>query len=321
MWIVTDKGFFSFVVDNKDPNYLWLRARVREDLARNFPDVEILEKPGSDYVFRAKVLRTEVAARMSQMIMDADIKSHFKDVAKQRSAKPTHGDRGRAYYAFWNAMAELQPYAPYSKTPRPVQKPWTPPTRQGAGAGQGSLFSNPTWSGTYTRPSGGGTRAADFDWATRTWQGGDSAPDPRPAAADANAVDPEVMAELLEELGDATTDEDFELVWATMTDEEREAYLDIKEEEQRVRESIEEDFGAAARQLDLRQGADGFVRMEKDAYPAPRLTRKQKRAQRRQRENDPVRAQRNRDGLNGEEARNRQGYLDKQAKAKGRKGR
>ncbi|TXC45637.1 hypothetical protein, partial [Salmonella enterica] len=141
-------GFFSFVVDRKDSSQLWLRARVREDLARNFPDAEIIEKPGADYLFRAKVSKEAVAKRMAEMIMEADITGHFKDVAKQRSSTPTHGSRSSAYYAFWTAMAALQPYAPYSKTPRPAYQPpvskggsWKPGDRS-VGRGQDSLFSS-----------------------------------------------------------------------------------------------------------------------------------------------------------------------------------
>lgn len=302
MWIVTDKGFFSFVVDRKDPDYLWLRARVREDLARNFPDAEIIEKPGADYLFRAKVLRTDVAARMSQMIMEADIKGHFKDVAKSRSAKPTHGDRGRAYYAFWTAMAELQPYAPYSKTPRPAQVPWTPPARVGGWAMP---------AGGFTRAAGGGQRASDFDWDSKSW-GGKSEADPvfrQPV--DTAGVHQEVLDEVTEMLLDATTEEEFEEIWATLSDEERAAYLDAQEDELRRREEIEEEFGAAARALELHQGPDGWVQVAPDAYPAPRLTRREKRERRRQAE---------RPNLNTQEGRNRQAYLDKQRR-KGRKGR
>lgn len=302
MWIVTDKGFFSFVVDRKDPNYLWLRARVREDLARNFPDAEIIEKPGADYLFRAKVLRTEVAARMSQMIMEADITGHFKDVANRRSAQPTHGNRSSAYYAFWTAMAALQPYAPYSKTPRPKAKPWTPPKR-GPGAGQTSLpmFSN-----------GGGT--GRYDWSANPWSdsyaGHAQADPPLGAPVDIGELADVDSAGIVQRLIDAGSEEEFDEIWAAMTDAEREAYLDTEEETLRRREETEEEFGAAARTLELHQGPDSWITCPDDSshYPAPRLTRSQRRAKAREEKPD----------LSTLEGRNRQAYLDKQAKRRGK---
>jgi len=310
MWIVTDKGFFSFVVDRKDPNYLWLRARLREDLERNFPGVEVTEHPGADYLFRAKVLRTDVAERIAQMVLDADITSHFKDVANQRSAKPVHGSRSRAMYAFWSAMAEVQPYAPYSKVPRPAPKPWTPP--KGVPAGQGALFSDGGWRqpvGGFTRSTNGGQRASAFDWDSRSWEGGVSSPDPARGQAPGASVDADVLDEVTEMLLSAATEEEFEEVWATLTDEERTAYLDAQEETQRQREEIEEEFGAAARMLELHQGPDGWITSPDGAYPAPRLTRAERRAKAR-REEKP--------NLSTLEGRNRQAYLDKKAKRRGK---
>jgi hypothetical protein len=41
MWIFTVNGFFTVIQDRKDPNYVWLRSRLREDIERNFPGVEV----------------------------------------------------------------------------------------------------------------------------------------------------------------------------------------------------------------------------------------------------------------------------------------
>lgn len=338
MWIVTDKGFFSFVVDRKNPDMLWLRARVREDLALNFPDAEIVEKPGSDYLFRALVPKEAVAKRMAEMIMEADITGHFKDVAMRRSAVPTHGSRSSAYYAFWGAMAKLQPYAPYSKTPRlpEPKKVWKPSDRT-VGSGQGAIsFSGSESKGLYGGP-GAGYRASEFDWDSNSW-GGKSTPDPalpkpqpsgrRLSEAEITEViehgTPDEVMDLLHSLPADTPA--WEMVWSSLTPEECQRFLDEEEAAQRFREEMNEDFAAAARTLEMA-----------DVHPAPASragNRRQRRKDRKGRKNrhnqqgtsytpsyetEHANAQRNRDGLNGQEARNRQAYLDKQAARKGGK--
>jgi hypothetical protein len=342
MWIVTDKGFFSFVVDRKDPTMLWLRARVREDLARNFPDAEIVEKPGSDYVFRAKVSKADVAARMSQMIMEADITGHFKDVAKARSAKPTHGDRGSAYYAFWTAMAKLQPYAPYSKTPRDEERKYTPaktwhPGDRTVSASQNDLFSGSESRGLYGGP-GAGYRASDFDWDNKSW-GGKSTPDPAlPKPSQGKRLTEAELTELIEH-GDTDALLDvlhtlpgdspaFDLVWSALTPEEAERFLD--EEEARFR-ALEE-MGAEV------SGEVEVIEVE-DVLPNPvnrpgtrRQRRKAERKARKNRHNQhqhggysmtneqyAVYAQERRDGKHGKQQQDRQAFIDKQ-KAEKHKG-
>jgi hypothetical protein len=294
MWIVTDRGFFSFVVDRKDPSQLWLRARVREDLARNFPDAEIIEKPGSDYVFRAKVSKEAVAARMAQMIMEADIQGHFKDVAIKRSAVPEHGSRSAAMYAFWTAMAALQPYAPYSKVKRSaVKTTWkgTSADRK-PGNGQGSIdFHTSPYS--YGGSGVGSSKGRDFDWDNRDWHGV-SNPDPVIGGDSFTAV----------------SDEE----WARMTAEEQEAYLDAEEAWLRALEgtaTTDEDFGAAVRAAEFSD-----AQAKADAYPAPR----NRPGNRRQRRKAKRANRHNQFGLDrGQEAVNRQTYLDKKAAEKARR--
>jgi hypothetical protein len=333
MWIVTDKGFFSFVVDRKDPTMLWLRARVREDLVRNFPDAKVIEKPGSDYVFRAKVSKADVAARMAEMIMNSDITGHFKDVAKSRSAKPEYGDRGRAYYAFWNAMAELQPYRPYSKTHRSQEKTWSSktwkPGDKTVGSGQTSVFGGYQPSGSENKGlyggAGSGRYASDFDWDTRDW-GGTSTPDPVLPAKPAQGKrlteaelteliehgDTDALLDVLHTLpGDSPA---FDLVWGALTPDEAQRFLDEEEEIQRNREEMLAEVTVA------------------DVHPAPRNrpgNRRQRRKERKARKNRhnqemtaadfERRAQQRREGLLGKEAQNRQAYLDKQAAKNGGK--
>lgn len=116
MWIYTDTGFVSLVVNKNDHNLLQVRSRLAEDITSIFPDAKVFIINGADYRYRADVRRAEVAVIMAEKVMNMDYTSHFKDVALQRS-KPAEG-RSTAYYAVWGAMGKLQDYAPYSKVSR-----------------------------------------------------------------------------------------------------------------------------------------------------------------------------------------------------------
>jgi hypothetical protein len=118
MWIFTTKGFISLVVDRHEPTLMHVRARVREDILAHFPNADVQTWPGADYLYRAILPKSEVAAMMWDEIMTSNTQSHFKDVALQRSAKAPWGSRHTAYYSIWGAMSQLQPIAPYSTVPR-----------------------------------------------------------------------------------------------------------------------------------------------------------------------------------------------------------
>jgi len=249
MWIVTEHGFFTFVVDRKDDTVVHLRARVREDLERNFPGVEVIEKPGADYYFRAKITKVQLAERMTQMIMDDTIKGHFKDVALAKSSPTEHGNRRSAYYGFWTAMAALQPYAPYSRTPRlkSVVKPWTPPKRDTRpGTGQTSL----PYTGSESR---GALRAGDYDWDNRSWQGGDPARDPEPMSS---------LADELIELGSVI--EDDAAWWNSLTPEEQQVHLDEAEDNARALDARDEGGLAAIGFSDTLPGPRDWAQVEAD---------------------------------------------------------
>jgi hypothetical protein len=287
MWIFTVNGFFTFVIDRKDPDMVWLRARLREDLERNFPGVTVEEHPGADYLFRAKISRADLAEHMVRLIAEADVTSHFKDEMIRRAAKPEFGNRSSMMYALWTAGAAMQPYAPYSKTPRAKVQPktWKPGDRT-VGGGQLPAFSG---------SSSGGRYASEFDWDNRNW-GGTQAKDPSPVAPL------------------TATDEELDEWWASLTDDERDAVLDEEEAALRAREEAEEDFASAARTFGV---------VAADVFPAPRNrpgNRRQRRKNKRKNRHNQTQAdfdryaQERRDGKHGSEARNRQAFLDKQAK-------
>jgi hypothetical protein len=340
MWLFTVNGFFTIIQDRKDANYVWLRARLREDIERNFPGVEVTEHPGADYLFRAKLPREQVAQRVMELVMENNVTSHFKDVMIRTASKPKHGSRSGMLYGVWNAGAAMQPIPPYSKTPRPEPKPfysgggkggWKPGDRT-VGAGQSDLF---TGRGSESQGlyggAGAGYRASEFDWDSQSW-GGKSTADPAFPVRPKESVNPDLLGDLetmdtdavLELLASVPIDSpEYDEIWGALTTSERQLVLDREENAQRLREEI--------------AGEAGFV--VTDVLPDPRNrpgSRRQRRKEARKkgrhnRHNQEQHgngtmtdaqyaqyAQERRDGKHGKRQQDRQAYLDARVKESGR---
>ena len=117
MWLVTTKGFLSLVQDRHDSDILQVRARIREDITAHFPGAKIIVAHGGDYRYRARISKAQVAVKLAELVLnDLHYTGHFKDVALAKG--PNNASRRKAYYATWSAMAGMQDYAPYAKSPR-----------------------------------------------------------------------------------------------------------------------------------------------------------------------------------------------------------
>jgi hypothetical protein len=208
MWIISASGFVSIVQDRKDASKVWIRARVKEDIAQMFPAEadQIVTKPGADYVFRLIVPREVASMAMWNAVADVDYTSHAKEEMNRRSHP--NPKRMSAYYKIWNALADLQPFAPYSRVPRVVGgvAPRATPVH---------TFSD----GTFQPPLPGTTRPATgthYDWdkhpQSKTYVGGK-----------------EVDLINGEDLADGWTDAPDEVF--TLDDEEFAAYVDQRENE------------------------------------------------------------------------------------------
>lgn len=101
MWIFTPDSFIS-VVDKGDPsgNTLLVRARQKGDIERLFPGAEVQQGGGTDYAFRARIDREEVALRMADEVRGIRY-VNFKDAVKE---KP----RQNALKRVWQAMFDFQ---------------------------------------------------------------------------------------------------------------------------------------------------------------------------------------------------------------------
>lgn len=110
MWVITNFGFFSVVekpADEKDRT-LTVRARVKADL-ENLRDEyisdlgPIIEDAGTDYKFRAKVPRLDLASALSQIVLDIDYSNFKSSVAKIQGV-----ERSKLYHKLWDVLYRLQ---------------------------------------------------------------------------------------------------------------------------------------------------------------------------------------------------------------------
>lgn len=99
-WIFFPDAFVSIVAHRDLPDSLLVRARVRGDLEKLFPGVEVEELAWADYRFRAVIPRNEVAAVVAERVACADYSN-----LKARVSEPERHD---AYTSVWNVMNRFQ---------------------------------------------------------------------------------------------------------------------------------------------------------------------------------------------------------------------
>lgn len=122
MWLMTETGFISLVRDRDDADRVWVRARVRGDIAMFLPveyEPLIQTDPHADYAYRICVPKAVVALQLFDQVMAIDYTSHAKEVMNKRSTP--NAARMTALYDVWSAMANMQDLAPFTGTPRKVR--------------------------------------------------------------------------------------------------------------------------------------------------------------------------------------------------------
>lgn len=101
MWIFLSNSFLS-IVDKGDPSdsTLLVRARNAGDIEAVFPHAEVIEGGGTDYGFRARIDREQVAQIMADQVR-AVTYPNFKSTVRER-------ERHDAYMGVWDAMYSFQ---------------------------------------------------------------------------------------------------------------------------------------------------------------------------------------------------------------------
>lgn len=103
MWLMTNFGFFS-VVQKKDDDFLTVRSRIKkdiEDLKENYlPNLgPIIHGEGTDYQYRAKVSREDMAYAMEQIVSDIDYPNFKDSVADKLGHK-----RAKVFGEVWSIL-------------------------------------------------------------------------------------------------------------------------------------------------------------------------------------------------------------------------
>ncbi len=101
MWIFLPDSFLS-VVDKCDTSgqTLLVRGRRKGDIEQVFPDAAVQSGGGTDYAYRARIDRNEVAEAIAASIKNIRYPNFKNEVDDQ--------DRHDAYLAVWSAMYRYQ---------------------------------------------------------------------------------------------------------------------------------------------------------------------------------------------------------------------
>jgi hypothetical protein len=100
MWLFTVDGFLSIVDKDCEPHQLLVRARVRGDIERAFPDARVTETRKADYRYRAVINRNALANYLRRQVQTLDY-GNFKNVIDDH-------DRHETYMQVWSAMHRMQ---------------------------------------------------------------------------------------------------------------------------------------------------------------------------------------------------------------------
>lgn len=100
MWLMTRTGFLSIVQKPDDKDTLTVRARVKGQIESIFPKAKVTSGQGTDYLYRAKISRIEVADAMHEQIMNVDY-GNFKGAVDDQELHD-------AYMGCWNVMMRYQ---------------------------------------------------------------------------------------------------------------------------------------------------------------------------------------------------------------------
>lgn len=110
MWLITPIGFFSIVRKPEDTNAgtLTLRARAKDDLMalrqKYLPELgEIQKGGGTDYPYRARAKKADVAAVMAKLVDDIDY-NNFKNVVHERQGST----RAHLYGKVWEVLYKIR---------------------------------------------------------------------------------------------------------------------------------------------------------------------------------------------------------------------
>ena len=100
MWIKFNNAFLSIVENRDNKSELLVRARVKGDIEKIFPDADVFEDENADYKYRAFISKAKVAAKMMFKMTDINY-DNFKNSVKE-------SERRNTYSKVWMELKKLQ---------------------------------------------------------------------------------------------------------------------------------------------------------------------------------------------------------------------
>ena len=102
MWIQFNNAFLSIVENRDNKLELLVRARIKGDIEKIFPEADVFEDDSADYKYRAFISKAKVAARM--MLKTTEINyDNFKN-----SIPSDQSERHHSYLNVWTELRKLQ---------------------------------------------------------------------------------------------------------------------------------------------------------------------------------------------------------------------
>jgi len=106
MWVVSEQGFYSVVIDSERAGFVLVRARREEDLRRlSIPGGrrKIAKTPLADYPFRIRLLKRDWATAVRRMAAKIDYPNFKSKIAEAGDAS-----RDKAYANVWADLMAIE---------------------------------------------------------------------------------------------------------------------------------------------------------------------------------------------------------------------
>ena len=100
MWIQFNNAFLSIVENRDNKLELLVRARIKGDIEKIFPEAEVFKDDSADYKYRLFISKATIATRMMLKMTEINY-DNFKNSVKEI-------ERKTAYSNVWVELRKLQ---------------------------------------------------------------------------------------------------------------------------------------------------------------------------------------------------------------------
>ena len=100
MWIQFNNAFLSIVENRDNKLELLVRARIKGDIEKIFPEADVFKDDSADYKYRAFISKAKVAARVMLKMTEINY-GNFKNSVKDIKRKHTYSN-------VWMELKKLQ---------------------------------------------------------------------------------------------------------------------------------------------------------------------------------------------------------------------